>query len=170
MIRAFCKRWCPITNTLHTSIGKVSISFWDLYRIAGLPIIGSFYDVMVPSTEELSNDATKSLLPPSCQNLFLAYHRICSETKEKSLAKLAFWVSFWYKGSMKYAKPPKKSTRNKVQRPKETHNPSREIDPIKSHTQSEMEIFDNLGVVKADVKETYLTAFLACWLYKFVLP
>ena len=33
-----------------------------------------------------------------------------------------------------------------------------------------MEVFDNLGVVKADVKETYLTAFLACWLYKFVLP
>ena len=26
MIRAFCKRWCPTTNTLHTSIGEVSIS------------------------------------------------------------------------------------------------------------------------------------------------
>ena len=71
---------------------------------------------------------------------------------------------------MKYAKPPKKITRNKAQRPKETHNPFGEIDPIKSHTQSEMEVFDNLGKVEVDVKETYLIAFLACWLCKFVLP
>ena len=74
MIRAFCERWCPTTNTLHTSIGEVSISLWDLYHIAGLPISGSFYDEMVPSSEELSNDAMKSSLPPSCRNLFLVYH------------------------------------------------------------------------------------------------
>ena len=74
MIRVFCERWRPTTNTLHTSIGEVSISLWDLYRIVGLPIIGSFYDEMVPSVEELSNDATKFSLPPSCRNLFLAYH------------------------------------------------------------------------------------------------
>ena len=71
---------------------------------------------------------------------------------------------------MKYTKPLKKSTRNKAQRPKETHNPSGEIDPIKYRTQSEMEVFNNLGVAKADVKETYLAAFLACWLWKFVRP
>ena len=90
--------------------------------------------------------------------------------KGKSSIKLASWVSFWYKGSMNFAKPPKKSTRNKAQRPKETHNPSREIDPIKSRTQSEMEVFDNLGIAETDVNETYLAAFLACWLCKFVLP
>ena len=114
MIRAFYERWYPTTNTLHTSIGEVSISIWDLYHITGLPIIGSFYDEMVPSAEELSNNATNSPLPPSCRNLFIAHHRICSEMKGKSSVKLASWVSFWYKGSMKYAKPPKKSTRNKV--------------------------------------------------------
>nr|CAN62413.1 hypothetical protein VITISV_029286 [Vitis vinifera] len=116
VIRAFCERWCPITNTLHTSIGEVSISLWELSRIAGLPIIGSFYDEMVPSAEELSNEATKSSLPPSFT---------------------------------KYVKPPKRSTRNKARRPKETHNPSKEIDPAKSYTQSEMEVFDNLGVAEA---------------------
>ena len=146
MIRAFCERWCPTTNTLHTSIGEASISLWDLYRIAGLPISRSFYDEMVLSAKELSNDTTKSSLPPSCRNLFLAYHRICYEMKGKSLVKLASWVSFWYKGSMKYAKPPKKSTRNKAQRPKETLNPSREIDHVKSCAQSEMEVFDNLSI------------------------
>ena len=73
VIRAFCERWYPTINTLHTFIGEVSISIWSLYSIDGLPIIGSFYDEMVPSAEELSNDAIKSSLPPSCQNLFLAY-------------------------------------------------------------------------------------------------
>ena len=63
---------------------------------------------------------------------------------------------------MKYAKPPKKSTRNKVQRPKETHNFFRDIDPIKSLIQSEMEVFYDFGVAEVDVKETYLAAFLAC--------
>ena len=90
--------------------------------------------------------------------------------KGKSSIKLASWVSFWYKGSMKYVKCPKKNTRNKTQRPKETNNPSWDIDPVKSCTQSKMEIFYDLGVVEADVKETYLAAFWACWLCKFILP
>ena len=51
-------------------------------------------------------------------------------------------------------KTSKESTRNKVWRPKETHNPSGEIDPIKSRIQSEMEIFYNLGIAEADVKDT----------------
>ena len=71
---------------------------------------------------------------------------------------------------MKYAKPPKKSIRNKAQRPKETHNPSGDIDPIKSCTQSKMEFFYDLGLVEADVKETYLAILLACWLCKFIFP
>ena len=71
---------------------------------------------------------------------------------------------------MKYEKPLKKSTRNKAHRPKETHNPYGDIDPVKSHTQSKIEVFNSLGMAEADVKETYLTVFLACWLCKFVLP
>ena len=31
VMRAFCKGWCPQTNTLHTSLGEMSISLWDLY-------------------------------------------------------------------------------------------------------------------------------------------
>ena len=79
--------------------------------------------------------------------------------KGKSSVKLASWVSFWYKGSMKYAKPLNKSIKNKAQRPKETHNPSGEIDLVKSCTHLEMEVFYNLSVVETDVKETYLAAF-----------
>ena len=130
IIRAFCECWCPTTNTLHTSVGEVSIFLWDLYHIDKLHIIGFFYDEMVPTVERLS----KSSFSPSCQNLFLTYHWICSKTKMKSLVKMVSWVSFWYKGPMKYVKTPKKSTRNKMQRSKETHNPPRNIDPIKSCT------------------------------------
>ena len=32
-----------------------------------------------------------------------------------------------------------------------------------------MEVCDNLSVAETDVKETYLAAFLSCWLCKFVL-
>ena len=70
---------------------------------------------MVPSVKELSNNAMKFSLPPSCRNLFLAYHQIFSKMKRKFSIKLAYWVSFWYKDSMKYAKPPNKSTKNKTE-------------------------------------------------------
>ena len=33
-----------------------------------------------------------------------------------------------------------------------------------------MEFFYDLGLVEADVKETYLAILLACWLCKFVFP
>ena len=32
-----------------------------------------------------------------------------------------------------------------------------------------MEVFYDQGIAEADVKETYLAAFLACWLCKFVI-
>ena len=55
-----------------------------------------------------------------------------------------------------------------MQRSKETHNPPGNIDPIKSCTQLEIVVFDDPGVVEEDVEETYLAAFLVCWLCKFV--
>lgn len=45
--RAFCECWCPATNTLHTSIGEISISLWDMNHIIGLPIHGMFYNEVV---------------------------------------------------------------------------------------------------------------------------
>ena len=44
------------------------------------------------------------------------------------------------------------------------------IDPIKSRTLLEIEVFNNLGIAESNVKETYLGAFLAYWLCVFVLP
>ena len=53
--------------------------------------------------------------------------------KRKFLVKIASWVLFWFKDSMKYAKSLKNSTRNKTQRLKETHNPFGNVDPLESY-------------------------------------
>ncbi|KAL0406232.1 UNVERIFIED_CONTAM: hypothetical protein Slati_3937100 [Sesamum latifolium] len=53
IIKAFCEAWCPLTNTLLTSAGELSISLWDLYDLAGLSMMGCLYDEVVPSALEL---------------------------------------------------------------------------------------------------------------------
>lgn len=49
-----------------------------------------------------------------------------------------------------------------MQKPKETPNTSGNIDPIEPRTRLEMEVFNDLGMVEEDVKETYLVVFLPC--------
>ncbi|KAK6161493.1 hypothetical protein DH2020_004874 [Rehmannia glutinosa] len=62
IMRAFCKAWCPSTNTLLTSFGELSISLWDLHTLTGLPITGSLYDEVVPCAKELTDfDESASL-------------------------------------------------------------------------------------------------------------
>ncbi|KAL0314531.1 UNVERIFIED_CONTAM: hypothetical protein Sangu_2297500 [Sesamum angustifolium] len=51
--RSFCEAWCPLTNTLLTSAGEMSISLWDLHELVGLPITGCLYDEVVPNALEL---------------------------------------------------------------------------------------------------------------------
>ena len=75
VMRAFCEGWCPQTNTLHTSLGEMSISLWDLYRLGGLPIFGRLYDKAIPCYEELTgSDETERFIPKSCDHLFAAFH------------------------------------------------------------------------------------------------
>ncbi|KAL0444086.1 UNVERIFIED_CONTAM: hypothetical protein Slati_2131300 [Sesamum latifolium] len=68
IIKAFCEAWCPLTNTLLTSVGELSISLWDLHDLAGLPMTGCLYDEVVPSALELTGadekGAIKYHLPP----------------------------------------------------------------------------------------------------------
>ena len=44
IMRTFCEAWCPHINSLHTSLGEIFISLWDLYRLGGFPIVGPLYD------------------------------------------------------------------------------------------------------------------------------
>ncbi|XP_058108503.1 uncharacterized protein LOC131251659 [Magnolia sinica] len=52
--KGFLKYWSSTTNSFHLPIGEVSITLWDLHRMAGLPISGSFLDEYVPTNEEFA--------------------------------------------------------------------------------------------------------------------
>ena len=88
-MRAFCEGWYPQTNTLHTSLGEMSISLWDLYRLGGLPIFGRLYDEAIPCCEELTgSDETKRFIPKSCEHLFVAFHLLNSKKEGEDLRVL----------------------------------------------------------------------------------
>ena len=73
VLQAFLECWCTATNTLHTSVGEVSISLWDLHLIGGLPVYGSFYEKVVPNSKEISS------LPSCCHPLFATFHHLSLE-------------------------------------------------------------------------------------------
>ncbi|KAH0652874.1 hypothetical protein KY289_030552 [Solanum tuberosum] len=75
-MQAFCEASHPVTNTLLTSIGELSISLWDLHVIGGLPISGCLYEGAVPNVEELTGtfENGKRSPPQSCEHLFDAFH------------------------------------------------------------------------------------------------
>lgn len=123
-----------------------------------------FYDEVVLSVEELSNDRRESSLPSSCWHFFFGLLLIFSQTKDK-LVKITSWLDFWYKDTKIYEKPSNKSTRNKVQWPKDTYNPSRNIiKPAPPCTWWDWEVVDNIDIAKKDMDERYLVAFHACLL------
>ncbi|CAL2277144.1 unnamed protein product [Prunus armeniaca] len=172
VIRAFCEYWCPATNTLHTSQGEMSISLWDLHEIGGLPITGRFYDEVIPTTESLNRKDHKgmSYIPHICRYLFLEYHNILQDSKGKSRVRMTAWIKYWSRGPFKYKKPSRKTIRNKSQKPKEDSDPSGIIPIALKCTEEEERVFEDLGIADEDMEKSYLAAFLAYWLRKFVFP
>ena len=68
VLQAFLECWCAATNTLHTYVGEVSISLWDLHSIDGLLVYGSFYEKVVLNLKDISS-------PPLCYcHLFTTFH------------------------------------------------------------------------------------------------
>ncbi|KAK4397783.1 hypothetical protein Sango_1253800 [Sesamum angolense] len=47
IVKVFCEAWCPLTNTLLTFAGEMSILLWDLHELAGLSMTGCLYDEVV---------------------------------------------------------------------------------------------------------------------------
>ncbi|KAL0439223.1 UNVERIFIED_CONTAM: hypothetical protein Slati_2405300 [Sesamum latifolium] len=69
VIKAFCEVWCPLTNTLLTSAGELSISLWDLHDLAGLSMTGYLYDEVVPNALELTGvDESRDRFIPHSSN------------------------------------------------------------------------------------------------------
>ncbi|KAL0458587.1 UNVERIFIED_CONTAM: hypothetical protein Slati_0485900 [Sesamum latifolium] len=84
IIKAFCEAWCPLTNTLLTSAGELSISLWNLHNLAGLPITGCFNDEVVPSVLELTSADEKAL-----------FEKLCIEGNLKEEVYLAAYLACW---------------------------------------------------------------------------
>jgi hypothetical protein len=165
-MQAFFEYWCPATNTLHTSVGEISITLWDLCRIGGLPLFGSFYDEVVPSAKEMSS------LPSSCEYLFTAFHHLSLKLGGPDLVTSTEWVGFWFRGSVRYPKPPNRRSLRRSVRGKLSHNPRGIITTHRNQcrTEDEEAPFRILKVSEKAKEETWLAALLSCWLGEFVFP
>ncbi|XP_056683857.1 uncharacterized protein [Spinacia oleracea] len=167
VMQAFCESWCPTTNTLHTSVGEMSISLWDIYDLGGLPVTGLFYDEVVPSAVELegSDDEHSLYLPYSCKYLFMALHYL-SEKHKVTTITFETWCDFWFRGASKYflASGNKKSVLPTLMKDFSSFNGPR------SWSHKMYEAFRILRIPEAHHRQTYLAAFLSCWLCAFVLP
>ncbi|XP_073066001.1 uncharacterized protein [Primulina eburnea] len=173
IMKAFCEAWCPANNTLLTSLGELSISLWDLHSLSGLPITGHLYDEVVPSAKELTgvDEAGSRFFPRSCNYLFHAYHLLRGSSKGEPHPHVTIdqWVRFWFKKSLRYHSPPPRKDKKTV-RPKSTHNPLGDLNVHESWSIAEKAIFSKLGIKDNSIDETYLAAYLSCWLCAFILP
>ncbi|KAL0455747.1 UNVERIFIED_CONTAM: hypothetical protein Slati_0913900 [Sesamum latifolium] len=145
VIKAFCEAWCPSTNTLLTSFGELSISLWDLHTLAGLPINGLLYDKVIPCAKSLTVLMRRDEVPTDK------------------------WIKFWFKRATKYCEPPPRKEKKAVH-PKSTHNPSGTFGVHGKWSSAEEALFSKLGIEGSLKEETFLAAYLACWLYTFALP
>ena len=94
LLKAFCECWSPMTNTLHTSVGEISITPWDLHTLGGLPCAGSFYDEVVSCARELegANEQGQPFLPASCHYLFKVYCHIQHLMKGQGRVSVNAWI------------------------------------------------------------------------------
>jgi len=158
LVRAICEYLCPETNSLHTSKGEVSISLLDIHGFLGLPFLKFLYDEVVPSSKELKNNMQRS-----CTNLFTAYHLL--RWRLDSKLSIEEWIAFWFRGPIKYQVPMKPDCRSQVPLPNDI---SLNIEVWGSN--ESYAVFDELGVPRGELTETFLPAFLSCWLCLFILP
>ncbi|KAK4390241.1 hypothetical protein Sango_2087400 [Sesamum angolense] len=147
IVKAFCEACCPLTNTLLTSAGELSISLWDLHELVGLPITGCLYDEVVPSALELTGVDERR------KDLFLVPVSIC------------FMLTTCFKVPMIIDDPTEENVR-----PKSTHNPLGDIAIHERWSTAEEVLFAKLCIERSLTEEVYLAAYLACWLCVFVLP
>ncbi|KAL0405631.1 UNVERIFIED_CONTAM: hypothetical protein Slati_3877000 [Sesamum latifolium] len=101
IIKTFCEAWCPLTNTLLTSVRELSISLWDLHDLAGLPMTGCFYDEVLPSALELTG-ADKKGVPK--EKKWFGLNQLTSDItthKRWSTAKEALFEKLCIEGNLK---------------------------------------------------------------------
>ncbi|KAL0370629.1 UNVERIFIED_CONTAM: hypothetical protein Sangu_0381000 [Sesamum angustifolium] len=171
IVKAFCEVWWPLTNTLLTSAGEMSISLWDLHELVGLPMAGCLYDEVVPSALELTGIDEKR------ERLFLVPVSICfmlitcfksADDIQCSHVSIDKWVKIWSKKTTKYHPPPPRKEKKMV-RSKSTHNSLGDIAIHEMWSTVEKALFAKVCIETSLKEEVYLAAYLACWLCVFVL-
>ena len=171
VFKAFCELWCHTTNTFCTESGDMSISLWDLRTIGGLPADGAYYEEVIPSARELlSAGRGDNDIPATCTFLFSAFHRLCQDVHGIVQLPATDWIRFWFRGRQIYTPPPSRDNRKRVKAPTNTSCPSGMIAPRTGRTKRENDPFVTLNIPEAQIEETYLAAFISCWLCSFVLP
>uniref|UniRef100_A0A2N9G486 D-ribulose kinase n=1 Tax=Fagus sylvatica TaxID=28930 RepID=A0A2N9G486_FAGSY len=80
------------------------------------------------------------------------------------------WVGFWFRGSVRYPKPPNRRSSKRLVRGKLSHNPCGIITTHRNQcrTEDEETPFGILKVLEKAKEETWLAALLSCWLGEFV--
>ncbi|KAJ8420953.1 hypothetical protein Cgig2_010782 [Carnegiea gigantea] len=150
--------WCPQTNCLHTLKGEISISLLDIHGFLGLLWSDFLYDEVVPPSKEL-----KTSLGRSYTHLLTTYH-IHRQRFDHNLT-IEEWIAFWFRGPVRYHAP------MKLDRRSQAHLPIYVSLTTKVHGWNESHAaFDELGMPKGEQTETFLTAFLLCWLCLFLFP
>ena len=127
---------------------------------------GSFYNEVVLSAKEMSS------VPLSCDYLFAAFHNLSLELGGPHSVTSTEWVGFWFRGSVRYPKPPNRRSLKKVVRGNLSHNPRRIITTHcnQCRTEDEEAPFRILKVSEKAKEETWLAVLLLCWLGEFVFP
>jgi hypothetical protein len=113
-----------------------------------------------------------SSLPSSCEYLFAAFHHLSLKLSGPDSVTSTEWVGFWFRGSVRYPKPPNRRSLRRSVRGKLSHNPRRIITTHRNQcrTEDEEAPFRILKVSEKAKEETWLAALLSCWLGEFVFP
>uniref|UniRef100_A0A2N9ILR2 Aminotransferase-like plant mobile domain-containing protein n=1 Tax=Fagus sylvatica TaxID=28930 RepID=A0A2N9ILR2_FAGSY len=121
---------------------------------------------VVPSAKEMSS------LPSSCEYLFAAFHHLSLKLGGPDSVTSTEWVGFWFRGSVRYPKPPNRRSLRRSVRGKLSHNPRGIITTHRNQcrTEDEEAPFRILKVSEKAKEETWLAALLSCWLGEFVFP
>ncbi|KAL0433487.1 UNVERIFIED_CONTAM: hypothetical protein Slati_2683000 [Sesamum latifolium] len=129
----------PLTNTLLTSAGELSISLWDLHDLAGLPMTGCLYDEVVPSALELTGADEKEVdsfpIPASTYFMLTTYFKLMIDAPMCLLTMGEVLVQESYQ----------------------------------RWSIAEEALSEKLCIEENLKEEVYLAAYLACWLCTFVL-
>uniref|UniRef100_A0A2N9IRP5 Aminotransferase-like plant mobile domain-containing protein n=1 Tax=Fagus sylvatica TaxID=28930 RepID=A0A2N9IRP5_FAGSY len=134
----------------------------------------AFFEYWCPTTNTLHTSSAKEMssLPSSCEYLFAAFHHLSLELGDPDSVTSTEWVGFWFRGSVRYPKPPNRRSLRRSARGKSSHNPRGIITTYRNQcrTEDEEAPFRILKVSEKAKEETWLAALLSCWLGEFVFP